>query len=73
MRTNIIMAGVITTSITSGTLVAGGSRIIRIGFERITRNGLRTAIGMNAIIGMIAAGGGNADAKWTHEHHLDWF
>ena len=38
----------------------GGSRIIRIGSECITRNGLRTAIGENTIIGMIAAGGENA-------------
>jgi len=42
------------------TLVAGGSRIIRLGSECVTRNGLRTAIGMNTIIGMITAGGDNA-------------
>jgi hypothetical protein len=55
MPTNII----ITMSITNGTLVAGGSRIIRIGSERIIRNGLETAIGMNTIIGMIAIGAKN--------------
>ena len=56
---SIIMAGGIMTSITSGIPVAGGSRIIRIGFECITRNGLGTAIGMNTVTGTIATGGKN--------------
>jgi hypothetical protein len=60
MPMSIRMALGTTMRIMRGVLIAGGSSIIPIESECITRNGLRTAIRMNTIIiGTIAAGGKN--------------
>ena len=53
------MGGAITMNITSGMKDPGGTSIIRSGPERITQNGLATAILMTTIVGMTAFGGEN--------------